>query len=308
MSRTPSSGVTSGTSISSSLELAGYHKIISELVAVTIQYDGHDRLCQQLGDVPIGTPLAKVKGISLDNFKKWNVHRETHRMWRLFFYSTETETLVVKFPSTPHEDLHVRIYDELVIASVANGSRSHSKGYGSTTYFMRKTGRMTAAGEGDSSFGPIPATHNDRFPTVIIEAGWTQTSPAIHAKMHWWFDVSDGAVKIVLLAIASVSHRQITVEKWKLGVANPRPGATTTRSSSSMVPILHQILIITRTPGTSNNNPASFQVTGTPLRLEFEDVFLRAPVATQTNLLLNGAYFQEYASLVWDSYDGDIAA
>ncbi|KAK7416816.1 hypothetical protein QQZ08_011867 [Neonectria magnoliae] len=107
----------------------------------------------------------------------------------------------------------------------------------------------------------------------------------------------------------SLNPRQITLEKWKLNKENPRPGATTTRTSAaaSLVPVLHRTVTTTRIPRTRKRTPWSYRVAGTPLRLEFEDMFLQAPVAPQTDLLLDDAFFQFYANLIWNCHgDGDV--
>ncbi|KPM35829.1 hypothetical protein AK830_g10744 [Neonectria ditissima] len=271
-----------------------YHKIISDIDVITIEYAGSDRLWQQLGDIFMGTPLARIQGISPDGFREWNEQRETHRMWRLFFYSAETKTLIIKFPSESHEILHHRIYGKLSFCLINNGLQRQARGMGATTHFMRQNGRLIAAGEGDSSLVVVPVSRKNRFPSVVVETGWPQFMPAVRAKVHWWFDVSQGAVRIVLLAILSDNLRNITVEKWKLsGQGNPRPGATTTRASSASltIPVLQETVVITRA-AKRKNTPAAYQVTGAPLRLEFEDVFLQTPVASQTSIVLDDEFFQ----------------
>ncbi|KAI5465490.1 hypothetical protein BGZ63DRAFT_373728 [Mariannaea sp. PMI_226] len=277
-----------------------YHHVISDLDIFTTYYDSSSAT---IGDFPPFIELVKVRGLPVSEFRKWN--EQPLRPFRLFFYSAETETMIVKLPTRSHERLHLRLFQHITSAADALGMTDVAVPDGSTTYFMKKAGYLTAAGEGDSSLGLHPDSLNDGFPTVVIEAGWSQTLPAIRAKMHWWFDVSNGAVKIVLLAMANRAEYGIILEKWKRGHENPpsRPGATRTRSFSAnlQVPTCHQTVTITRVGGA--NVPWSYQVVRAPLRLEFRDVFLREPVPPQTDILFNEERLKNYASIVWGAGD-----
>ncbi|KAK3935211.1 hypothetical protein QBC46DRAFT_272236, partial [Diplogelasinospora grovesii] len=70
-------------------------------------------------------------------------------------------------------------------------------------------------------------------PTLVIEAGNSQTLEQLRVDMRWWFGPSNHQVKIVLLAKLDRNQGQIVLEKWVETRAQPRPGATTTRAAAA---------------------------------------------------------------------------
>jgi hypothetical protein len=192
------------------------------------------------------------------------------------------------------------------------GLRGEFYRVGSTTFEEKDAnGNITSGGEGDSSRKPRSVRKGeDQYPTLVIEAGWTQTLPKLREKARWWFTKSRGDVKIVLLVKSSPGSNNITIEKWKIVQAPPRHGATTTRAAASMqAPQCVHTIKISQAAGIGNAdpnrfNPGSYVVTGGPLRLEFADVFLRQPIPPgERDLVLDDTILREYAAYFWEAME-----
>lgn len=218
--------------------------------------------------------------------------------------------LIITIPTTPHERLHRRIYTYFTLRKVAaTGTIDDWSEIGSAT--LRKRGHPGGdgggggdGGEADSSGGPSPLRSGpDDWPTLVIEAGDSQTLEELHRDMNWWFSASDHQVKIVLLAKLERSQRKITIEKWTEVPAPARQGATTTRAAAAAAamgtPMLRprkdQTITIIQVPG----SPPSYNVDSRPLVLEFQHLFLQQPGPGQEDIIITIPELQAYARDVW---------
>jgi hypothetical protein len=216
--------------------------------------------------------------------------------------------MIITIPIAEHEGLHKVLDDSLYIDAISMGLRWEFVPVGSTTYKDKDVnGNIISEGEGDSCRRPKSMRGKQQYPTLVIEAGWSQTLQKLREKARWWFDKSKGDVKIVLLIKSSPGSNHIQIEKWKLGLAPSRQGATTTRAAAAMTPQCIHVVEIALAAGINNAhpnrfNPASYVVTGGPLQLEFIDLFLRQPISPgERDLILGNTTLQEYAASFWES-------
>ena len=167
---------------------------------------------------------------------------------------------------------------------------------GSTTF--RQQGHPNGdGGEGDSTGTPTSQPINS-WPTLVIEAGDSESLEALREDMQWWFSASNHQVKIVLLAKLDRRGRRIILEKWvEIQPAASRPGPRT-RSATTFRPDCAQEIIITWAPGLVNT-PVSHIVTRGTLRLEFNLLFLRPPGPAEGDFLITVPRLQVWASQVW---------
>ncbi|CAI4219750.1 unnamed protein product [Parascedosporium putredinis] len=102
------------------------------------------------------------------------------------------------------------------------------------------------------------------FPTLVIEAGYSQSWASLRAKGRWWFEASDYAVKIVLLVKMDRSIAQIRIEKWKaMEQPRTRPSRATTRAMAAQVvpsvsPECVQTVDIIRAASVGDHDPRRF--------------------------------------------------
>ncbi len=167
---------------------------------------------------------------------------------------------------------------------------------GNTT-FRRSRGHPGGdSREGDSTGGPQPERGlNGAWPTLVIEAGDSESLPALRNDMRWWFSASNHDVKIVLLAKFDHSSRQIMLERWE-EVASQQQRATATRASPALIPELQQAITINRDITT---NPVSYNVVSGGLVLKFRLLFLRDPDLGEGDFVIGVPGLQRYAQLVW---------
>ncbi|KAI0096317.1 hypothetical protein F4776DRAFT_560028 [Hypoxylon sp. NC0597] len=209
--------------------------------------------------------------------------------WRRYY--AESQILLIAIPTHAHEMLHRILYEKFHEKVPARENTWRTKA--ATTF---RAGRDR--GEGDSTGGPIPERRgHDKWPTLVIEAGVSESLAQLRLDTQWWFAASNHDVKIVLLAKLDSSQRMITVEKWVEEPVAAKPGATTTRRSAALRPILQQVITIHRNEATS---PISYNVTRGALVLEFGLLFLRSPGEGEGDIIISVSDLQRYAECVWD--------
>ena len=215
--------------------------------------------------------------------------------------------MIITIPTAEHEGLHRGLDDSLRDDAVSIGLGLEFVCVGSTTFKDKDAnGNIISEGEGDSCRKPKSMRTNKlQYPTLVIEAGWSQTLQKLREKASWWFDKSKGDVKIVLLVKSSPGSNHIRIEKWKLAPAASRQGATTTRAAAAMTPQCAHVVEIALAAGINNGHPNQFDpafyvVTGGSLQLEFIDIFLRQPIPPgERDLILGNTTLQEYAADFW---------
>ncbi|RYP37368.1 hypothetical protein DL768_010882 [Monosporascus sp. mg162] len=139
-----------------------------------------------------------------------------------------------------------------------------------------------------------------QWPTLVIEAGYSQSLAGLHADMRWWFSTSNHDVKIVILAKLDRRQHEIILERWEEDAAPARLGATTTRRAAraaGLQPVLRQRITISRNEAT---DPVSYDVSRRALVLRFELLFLRNPGPQEEDIIIGIPELQHYAMMVWD--------
>lgn len=225
------------------------------------------------------------------------INRQERRPFRLRRYYANTGILIITIPGELHEALHLQLYqtyhNELV-------RKESWRPMGSTT--LRPQGHPRGdSGEGDSSGGPKPErNYKGAWPTLVIEAGHSESLGALRNDMRWWFSASDHQVNIVLLTKFDHPNQRIIIERWEEEEElQTREGAATTRRSSAnpvFTPILQQSITITQNTAT---NPVSYHVTRGALVLSFRLLFLRDPGPQEGDFVISIAELQAYARDIW---------
>ena len=182
------------------------------------------------------------------------------RHWRKTL-CIDLDTLIVKLmPLLRHQVVHRSFSHLMEIQSHAMGfSLFEFINVGGTTY----KGHF-ASKEPDTAFKPFTRRPNPAdLPTIVLEAGDSQSLCQLRNGAKWWLSNSGGQVQIVLILLIQEESRTIQIEKWE---TRPVTGRAT-RSNRPPVQVPTQIQQITIDP----NN-----VTGAPLILHFHLIFLRA--------------------------------
>ncbi|KAF1811091.1 hypothetical protein P152DRAFT_459971 [Eremomyces bilateralis CBS 781.70] len=323
MSRTTSTSTSTSTSNSTSTSISktalgsapmpttASQTWASALPPPTFQFKGISDLNKLL--ISDSTPeFFTIENVSTQDFAGIELAREKCRIqkFRLTLYSADSKCLFITIPTGPHERLHGHLDDGIFREIVGMGLTHDLIRAGATIYQKwNSTGGTESAGEGDSARIPLstrPLPSN--FPTLVIEAGFSQSLSSLRQKAKWWFDVSGGDIKIVILAKLDQQSQIIHLEKWKAIQLPPSAGVTTrTRAATAAAaPQSHcvQTIDISRTPGINDTDPnrfdgASYVITGGPLQLEFMDLFLRKPIPPEADVVFSEEFLQEYAGIVW---------
>ncbi|KAL7805954.1 hypothetical protein V8C44DRAFT_339834 [Trichoderma aethiopicum] len=256
----------------------------------TITYTNVKELHQVVRQVP-GDFLI-VQNVSPVDFEE--ICRPERRGFRVRRYHADRRLLFITIPTALHEVLHAGIY-QAIMFKIGPSAQDIWKPMMSTTF--RPQGHPGGdGGEGDSSGGPVSVRHHRHaWPTLVIEAGDSESLRALQDDMRWWFSASDHQVKIVLLAKFDHRLQQILIERWEEEAAT-RPGATTTRRAATFgasQPVLQQSITITRDP------TGSYQVVRGDLVLSFRLLFLRDPGPQEGDVIIPTRDLQRYAHLVW---------
>ncbi|KAL7819014.1 hypothetical protein V8C26DRAFT_395669 [Trichoderma gracile] len=234
-----------------------------------------------------------VQNVSPTNFEK--IINQERRPFRIRRYHADRKTLIITIPTALHEALHLNIYQRFD-HRLGPEAMEIWRSIGRTTF--RPQGHPGGDGsEGDSCGGPKPArNHKLAWPTLVVEAGDSESLTALRDDMRWWFTASDHQVKIVLLSKFDHQHQQIIIERWEED-SQTHPGATTTRRAAAVgavQPVLRQRITITRDPAID-----SYQVDRSALVLSFRLLFLREPGPQEGDFVMSIADLQAFARDVW---------
>ncbi|KAK4144222.1 uncharacterized protein C8A04DRAFT_36857 [Dichotomopilus funicola] len=243
-----------------------------------------------------------VTDIDLEQVSEINREREQRRSKiRFRRYDVDTRILFITIPNLLHERLHLQLYRQYIAHLVRNDLGEAWAEIGPTT--LRQQGAPRGSGgEGDSAGGPDPERSGlNSWPTLVIEAGDSETLQELHRDMEWWFLASNHDVKIVLLVKFNHQQQQILIERWEeeLLVQGPMTRArhaAILQQGGSFQPVKRQEIFIARDETT---DPPSYNVVRDPLRLEFRLLFLRHPIPPEADVVISIQGLQRFARKVW---------
>ncbi|KAL7938656.1 hypothetical protein V8C35DRAFT_288783 [Trichoderma chlorosporum] len=229
---------------------------------------------------------------------------EEHKI-RISSYNEESMCLIMTITHAPHEQLHIQLKNELCYYIRAMGLNNDWLDRGSQYYHYAQPlssggGRGWVGGKmPDSSRSPKDKHIWHSFPTIVFEAGYSQSLQEMQQKARDWFRDSNHDVKIVILAKLDVDGRKITIQRWEeRQQGEGRPGAAT-RWASTGIPDCQQQIEIVR----NGTNPSIYEVSGDDLVLSFQQLFLRDLRQGEGDVIIPFSWMQEYAENVWQAWE-----
>jgi hypothetical protein len=213
---------------------------------------------------------------------------------RLTHY-TDIDLLIVKVPTAEHEQAHLSLSDEVNHKLEGMGLPRRSMwSCGGTTYT-----RSSCSKEGDSTYKPKWCrAGKDNWPTLVFEAGFSESLIQLRTDAEWWLINSRGEVKIVIIISIRPAQKSLWIEKWCL--QSRVPGGPATRANAPVPTKIQELTIVPNLPiPTLPGNTTAYTVTGAPLILEFEKLLLRAPVLPEGNVIFTTADLQAWADEFW---------
>ena len=233
-----------------------------------------------------------------------DIKRERERRGKTirFYYRAGQNLLKITVPSRQHETICGKVSIYAAHKFFQMGLTPENFLFeGSTTYHGTGSGDNGGGVEGDSTFVPQARCHSGkRWPTFVLQAGYSQSLEGLRNDMRWWFAASQHDFHLVLVAKLYPATREIRLEKYVKDVSHVRTGATCTRNTPQLQPRLTQIVTIApREAGPGQE--LQFTVFGAPLILEFRLLFLRAPNldAGERDLEYTSSDLEDTASAVW---------
>ena len=201
----------------------------------------------------------------------------------------DLDTLRVKLmPLETHEVPHRSFGDLLKEQRLAMGfSAFELRDVGGTRYLGHSVSK-----EADTAFRPVASrpTRAD-WPTLVFEAGVSESLRKLKNDARWWLSNSGGQVKIVLIFSVQERSRTIQIEKWENRPVTGR--VTRSNRPPAQVPTQIQQIII------DPNN-----VTGAPLILHFHLIFLRAinqnAVSPEHDFTFAAQDLRDWANGLWN--------
>ncbi|KAL7955330.1 hypothetical protein V8C34DRAFT_248692 [Trichoderma compactum] len=253
------------------------------------------------GDALVVTQVSPQAFEEIDSAREAGI-----RKIRCSLYTAATQMLIITIPTPSHEAAHRHLEAAMTIERAAMGVERDWLYGGSATFKEMAGDTVVTSGEGDSVGQPKSMRPSlDHWPTLVIEAGLSQTLASLRVKAYWWFSASIYEVKIVLLLKLNGRKESMLIEQWT-ALQPHRHGATMTHAATTLRPRCIQSISITRDPTIHNAHPdrlsnSRYVVQGGPLRLAFTDLFLRQPTpgSMEGDIVINDETLRDIALATW---------
>ncbi|CAL5870076.1 uncharacterized protein PFLUO_LOCUS4310 [Penicillium psychrofluorescens] len=196
-------------------------------------------------------------------------------------YSPSQQTLLVKMPLPVHGHAHQKFLHR-ILSSLNNDYLVDRLQY----YPNVKVEGQTKAKMPDNGLGPFerPSKGSNKWPTVVIEIGVSECLPKLQSDAEWWINNSNGDVKIVLTMSINRKTPKITIMKWEWAADKSKCSAMQT------------ITIWKEQAGNANTT----RMSGAPLSIEFNKLFLREPVSpTEHDIRMDENDLRNLARSIW---------
>lgn len=217
-----------------------------------------------------------------------------------------TAGLIRIIPSAPHEqinsDFTVLVGEQLAGMGVHRSERR----WGLATTYRPSAGTGNKGKQGDQIFLPTPrqpvGSQVVDWPTLVLEIGVSESKPKLEEDTKWWFNNSNGRVRIVLLVL--VRKQKLVFEKWQLLPPGAPANATRLYLASlrqqppHMPPLGVQAAANQRCYSAQEVTVDRNGVAGAPMFLPFRALFDRNPGPGESDVMITAQDFQEITATV----------
>ncbi|GFF36301.1 hypothetical protein IFM58399_04505 [Aspergillus lentulus] len=201
----------------------------------------------------------------------------------------QVRTLVARMPASEvHEEAHAELNNTLMIKLAAMNVRSQLRSLiGADVVTPTRTKKP------DQSYKPVefPADYSGHWPSMVIETAFSESQSKLANDARWWLNASGGELKTVITIAVQKKREAITIDKWE-AISRPTRG-----DPGKMVPEVVQKVTMTREGG-----DAPVHITGAPLIIGFEKLFLRPAEEEkgEGDVVFSRDNLAEIADLVWN--------
>jgi hypothetical protein len=217
---------------------------------------------------------------------------------------TDTGLLIIKIPLKLHETAHGSLGERINFKVVGMGLP-----IGSLVYLGAGTCKSPySSKEGDTSYKPQCRTGTDDWPTIVIEAGLSESLRQLRADARWWLTKCGGEVKIIILIGIIRERKSLQIEQWCMA-PSPTPRPTTRTHPNPLLPLqvptpIQELTVIHDPPiPPLPGSIPTYTVAGAPLTFDFAKILLRAPVPPEGNIIFTAADLQAWAQWFWSVHD-----
>lgn len=228
--------------------------------------------------------------VTQDDLTKIDDQRGKHT--RATYYKDVNLLIIKLMPSVKHEAAHGNFGQMIVAKTIMMGMSIHSLYSTGATRFEGSS----SSKEADTSFKPQSRVNETDWPTIVIEAGLSESLAKLRSDANWWLVNSGGDVMIVVIISITPRKKSLRIEKWE-NVA-PAPGRPITRANPSG-PIPRSVQDITIRPNVTGAI-TPYRVIGAPLVLHFHKIFLRLPIPPETDFTFSTNELAEFARTFWE--------
>jgi hypothetical protein len=185
------------------------------------------------------------QGVTKNSLAEMDRQRASIGKYTRMTHYTDTDLLVIKLmPSGIHEAAHLSLADEVNRKLEGMGPRKSLYPLGKTTFFGPNSSH-----EGDSTFKPMCRPGKDKWPTIVFEAGLSESLTGLRADAQWWFTNSKGEVKIAIVTSIVLAEKSFRIEQWCLSLpTGPRPATSAHPNANTPVPMKIQELTVSQDP------------------------------------------------------------
>ena len=234
--------------------------------------------------------------VSVDDLAKIDRARNSIGKGIRMTHYTDIDLLIVKLPSAVHERAHGNLATDMIGKVVLMGIPPTELDFVGASRFR---GRRSSK-EGDSAYRPHSFRPNETdWPTIVIEAGVSESLRRLRFDASWWLTESGGDVKIVIIISIQRAKSRLQIEKWEHAPCRRLlPLRTPNNNHNNFIRQLptkvQQITIISNAVA-----GAPLPVTGAPLVLEFDKIFLRPAVLPETDITFTAQELSTWAAGIW---------
>jgi hypothetical protein len=225
------------------------------------------------------------------------------RYTRVTYYE-DINLLIIKLVTVKHEAAHVNFSKKILVKAIRMGMSDDE-------LFGVGAGRFKGSScskEGDTAFKPCSRDHETDLPTIVIEAGLSESLAKLRCDANWWLvhpGREGGKVMVVVIISIKQKDKSLRIEKWENAPAPARP--ITRANPGPPIPIsiptlIQQITIRPNATGAIRPN----EVTGAPLVLEFDKIFLRQLIEPQTDFTFTANELADFATYLWNGVKSEI--
>ncbi|EAW12241.1 uncharacterized protein ACLA_062040 [Aspergillus clavatus NRRL 1] len=193
-------------------------------------------------------------------------------------YSPFERLALVKITTAAQQQAHMGIASKMIQALTGMDKANHSLHMIGSAQ-IRTPSRSKRA---DQEFQPrkLPPGRERKWPTLVVEAGYSNSKPKLESDVAWWFEESGGEVKTALVIAIDRPRRMIIIEKWE-------------STDQTKPPTVQQQVIILR------NEVETANITNAPLVLSYKNLFLKLPGEYESNIDFTEKDLQNIAEKIW---------